>query len=408
MATGRDPDGVVHDAADSDDEATLADEEWPVADLYRIEPPDEDVAPVDPGEEAGTVFVEQPAAEPGGFRRFPEAIGPGLVAALLGILLLLLLIPAGLWLASRGDDSAGGTARADAPTSPPPTTDAPSTSPPASPAERTVPDVVGTPLARARERIEDAGLQSRFRRVDSERPRDEVLSQTPEPGAEAERRSFVVLTISSGETRIAVPDVEGMSASDAVRALRDAGLEPRTRATPSDEPAGTVLEQEPAAGEEVADGTTVVLRIAEGRAQPPPAAEAETVRVPALVGMPAADARSRLRELGLRVTQRPVESSQPAGEVVSQSPAADAEVREGAVVTLRVSTGPAGVAVPDVVGLDETAAAAELEAAGFTVRVADEPTLDPTQAGVVLRQSPAAGTTRDEGATVTITVGRAS
>lgn len=397
MATGRDPGRVVDDAAVSDEDATLSEEEWPVSDRYLIEPPAEGV---EPGGEAGAVVVEQPAEEPGGFRRFPEAIGPGAVAAVLAVLLVL-LIPAGLWLASRADDSAGATERTDPPTAQPPTTDAPSTSPQETPAEATVPDVVGVTFTQARERLADAGLRSRFRRVDSDRPRDEILSQAPEAGAEAEPRSIVVLSVSSGTALLAVPDVEGRSRNDAVRALREAGLEPRTRTSPSEEPVGTVLSQDPAAGQEVAQATTVVLTIA---AQPAP----ETVRIPGVVGMRAADARSRIRELGLRVTQRPVESSRPAGEVVSQSPAANAEVREGSVVTLRVSSGPAGMAVPDVVGRDETAATAELEAAGFAVRVVDEPVADPAQDGMVVGQSPPAGSTSDEGATITITVGRAS
>ena len=137
-------------------------------------------------------------------------------------------------------------------------------------------------------------------------------------------------------------------------------------------------------------------------------AEPTTVRVPNLVGMRAADARSRLRSLGLGSTQRPVESPRPAGEVVSQSPGAGAELREGGTVTLRVSTGPASVAVPDVVGLSEAAATRDLEAAGFVVQVVDEPTVEPAEDGTVLAQSPSAGASRREGSTVTITVARLS
>jgi serine/threonine-protein kinase len=139
---------------------------------------------------------------------------------------------------------------------------------------------------------------------------------------------------------------------------------------------------------------------------PPPPSEPATVRVPNLVGMSSADARSRLQSVGLRSTQRPVESSRPAGTVVSQSPGAGAELREGGTVTLRVSTGPARVEVPDVVGLNEAAAIQELEAAGFAVRVVDEPTLLPTEDGIVLDQNPRAGSSRREGSTVTITVAR--
>jgi eukaryotic-like serine/threonine-protein kinase len=75
-------------------------------------------------------------------------------------------------------------------------------------------------------------------------------------------------------------------------------------------------------------------------------------------------------------------------------------------VTLRVSTGPTQVEVPDVVGLDETAAMRELERAGFVVSVVDEPTSEPAEDGIVLGQSPSPGASRREGTTVTIRVGR--
>jgi serine/threonine-protein kinase len=75
-------------------------------------------------------------------------------------------------------------------------------------------------------------------------------------------------------------------------------------------------------------------------------------------------------------------------------------------VTLRVSSGPAKVDVPDVTGLDEPAARAQLEGAGFEVRVTDESTTDPAQDGIVLRQSPTGGSRADDGAIVTIVVAR--
>jgi serine/threonine-protein kinase len=62
--------------------------------------------------------------------------------------------------------------------------------------------------------------------------------------------------------------------------------------------------------------------------------------------------------------------------------------------------------VPDVTGLDEAAARGELERAGFEVRVVDETTADPAQDGLVVRQSPDGGASADDGATVTIVVGR--
>jgi len=342
--------------------------------------------------------------ERGPVRRFPPDLGPGLLAALLAVLLLVVLIPAGIWLASNSDDDAPAatdTRTLDT------TTEQSTTTTPAAAAAKAVPDVTGRTLAGARELLESANFRVRFRRTASDRPRNDVLSQSPKPGAEAEPGSVVVLTVSGGAERVTVPDLEGMTASEAIEALRGAGLDSRTRVVPSEEPRGTVIDQSPDAGEEVAKSTVVVLQIAKAPASPPPS-EPATVRVPNVVGLKAADARSRLRALGLRSTQRPEESPRPAGTVVGQSPGRGAELREGGTVTLRVSTGPAQVAIPDVVGLDESAAIQELEAAGFVVQVVDEPTGEPTEDGVVLDQSPSAGASRPKGTTVTITVARFS
>jgi beta-lactam-binding protein with PASTA domain len=377
---------------DDDDGRTLAEDDgWVVPEQYRVEPrapqPDE-------GE---TVFMEaapppDATPPPARMRRFPPDLGPGLALALIGVLLVVLLVPAGIWLSSRDDGSEPGT------TSPPETSTEP-TNPPTPPATtRKVPDVVGLPLAQARERLAEATFEVRFRRVPSDRPPGEVLEQ------EARPNGIVVLTISGGPERVAVPEVEGATVAEATATLRDVGLRVEVRRVVSTEPEGTVIVQTPASGEEVDRETVVVLDVAKSAPPPPP----ETVEVPDLVGLTSSEARSRLSELGLRWTQRPFESSRPQGTVLRQSPGAGAELREGGRVTLTVSTGPAKLDVPDVVGLDEVSARAELRAAGFQVTVVDEPTFEPADDGIVLRQSPRAGARRPEGSVVTITIARFS
>jgi beta-lactam-binding protein with PASTA domain len=402
MGTGRYPPGASDEAAHSPtEEQTLAsDEDWRVAEQYRTEPVEPADRPVDDGD-----IVIQQDVPPEPPRKFPPDIGPGLLAALLGVLLVAILVPTALWLASRDDDTATTDTNTfdTGPETLPPTTT------PSAPAQRGVPDLVGRPLAEARRLLENGNFRVRVRRVESQRPRGEVLRMAPKPATEVDVRSIVVLTVSSGAERVVVPDVEGLTASEAIDLLRGVGLASETRLVPSDEPEGTVIAQSPAAEEEVAAGTEVVLDVAEaGSTEPPPPTTTEpaTVRVPNLVGMRAAAARERLRALGLRPTQRPVQSSRPAGEVVRQSPGAGAEVREGGIVTLRVSTGPATIAVPDVVGLSEAAAIRDLESAGFVVSVVDEPTVEPTEDGFVLRQNPPGGASRRKGSTVTITVAR--
>jgi beta-lactam-binding protein with PASTA domain len=381
-----------------DDDVTIADDEWPVAEQYRVEP-----RPEAPVEDDATIVIQQdtPSQEP--VRRFPPDLGPGLVLALLGILLLLALIPAGIWLAGRDTDEPVAAPVTDTGT----TTTATTTTEqaPTTPAARTVPDLTGRTLEEARALLEQEDVRVRVRRIQSDAPAGEVLEQSPAAGTRLGSDTVVVLTVAAPTTpeRVTVPSVEGLQAVEAASILRRAGLQLRLRTIRSTDPEGVVVSQEPGPDEEVAPRTIVLLEVA-GPPQettPPPA----TIEVPRLIGLTSSEARSRLRDLGLRSTQRPIESTRPKGTVVAQSPRPGTRVRDGQAVTLTVSTGPALVSVPDVVGLDEQAARAELEGAGFEVEAFEEATDIVEEDGVVLDQEPAGGASRPKGSVVTITVG---
>src|SRR5262249_17501359 len=148
-------------------------------------------------------------------------------------------------------------------------------------------------------------------------------------------------------------------------------------------------------------GASVQLRVAK---KP----RATKVDVPRLVGSTVSSAKSRLRSLGLHVAVSTEESDRPRGTVVAQSPSAGARAGQGAGGQLTGSSGRGRGSVPDVPGLDEASAGAQLAAAGFTVNMVDQPTSDPSQDGLVVDQTPAGGTSAAKGATVTITVARAS
>ncbi len=383
---------------DAGDDDTIADEEWPVAEQYRVQP-----RPRPPVEDDGTIVIQQENPPQGAVRRFPPDLGPGLLLALLGILLIVVLVPAGIWLAGRDDDESDATPTTDTVDTTTPTTSTQTTQ--TTPATRTVPELTGLTLEEARALLEQEDVRVRVRRISSNGPAGEVLEQSPAPGARVSADTVVVLTVSKASLpeRVTVPGVEGLLTSEAASLLRQAGLDVEIRTVSSSAPEGTVVNQDPAPEEEVAPRTIVLLEVASPPV-PPPAPV--TIEVPRLVGLRAAEARSQLQELGLRSTQRPVESTQPKGTVVRQSPGAGTKLREGQAVLLTISTGPARVSVPDVVGLDEESARQELEAAGFDVQVVDEPTEAVEEDGIVLDQDPAGGASRPEGSVVTITVSR--
>ena len=88
--------------------------------------------------------------------------------------------------------------------------------------------------------------------------------------------------------------------------------------------------------------------------------------------------------------------------MINSNPQQGNNVTANTVVTLYVSTGAAPVAVPNVVGQQQTAAESALQTAGFQVGVKTDPTSS-APVGQVTAQSPSGGTAAP-GSTVTITV----
>ena len=377
-----------------DPPGAAARDEWPVAELYRVEP-DDGFGERD--DESETVVLSTPAASEAPRRRLP-----GTATAFLAIALLLaaILLAAAI-IATRDDDRpAEVTATATPAAVSSPSTDTPA----ASSAKDTVPRVVGMPVAKATAAVEEVDLSVRVVRARSELPRGVVLRQEPREGAAAARGDVVTLVVSSGSppvTTATVPSVVGRSAADAASELRNAGFVPRIRVvTAAVERAGIVVRQSPGEATEAVKGSRVRLDVSKGRRIAP------RIDVPDLVGLDLTTARGRLAALGLTLEVVRQASDDPAGSVLRQSPQANAQLPEKGRVTLTVSSGPERVEVPDVTGLDEQSARAELEGVGFEVATSEVPTSDPTQDGSVLRQTPAGGSSLTAGSVVTIVVAR--
>jgi len=90
--------------------------------------------------------------------------------------------------------------------------------------------------------------------------------------------------------------------------------------------------------------------------------------VPDVRNQPVAVAETMLSSAGFTVKQEPVSSTTVAkGAVVDSAPAVGSAQDKGSTVTLRVSTGPTQVTVPQLNGLTQAQATAALTGAGFTV-----------------------------------------
>jgi beta-lactam-binding protein with PASTA domain/predicted Ser/Thr protein kinase len=263
--------------------------------------------------------------------------------------------------------------------------------------------------------------------------------------------------------QVVVPSVIGEQEDVATQTLEDAGFEVETIEVERDDPPGTVLEQDPRAGEEAEEGSTVTLTVSAGlgtarvpdvaglperRAMTrledrgfvvetseqfsddveaglaigtrPPAGEkleagstvtllvskgSNAVEVPAVVGDQQQIAENEIERAGLLANVETQDSDEPEGVVIAQDPAAGTSLSPGSEVTIVVSTGAGSVIVPDVEGLSEDAAIDTLTSRGLDVSVREEPVTDPSDDGRVIDQAPEAGARVREGDEVTIVVG---
>ena len=139
----------------------------------------------------------------------------------------------------------------------------------------------------------------------------------------------------------------------------------------------------------------------------PPPPPPEYTLVPSVVGKKLDRAEKILAKANFTARHERVNSTEPAGTVVGQSPGGGSRVQAGSLVTLDVSNGiPPKVRVPRVLGLSLEDARQRLVAAGISVVVERETTTKKSDHGIVFKQSPRPGRKVKEGARVVITAWR--
>ncbi len=208
------------------------------------------------------------------------------------------------------------------------------------------------------------------------------------------------LVLTRSEETVGVPQVTGQTEQAAGATLRAAGLDPLPSLRSSvSVPSGLVISQSPAAGSEAKKGSHVNIVVSAG-----PASSSLTN----VAGLTVAKAESKLHKAGLKTTRRSEPSKTvEAGRVIGTEPPAETEVQEGHLVTLLVSSGPAPVRVPDVVGQTLEAAEATLTNAELALGTVSRRVSSTQAPGTVVAQSPAVGATAHTGDTVDLTVAQA-
>jgi serine/threonine-protein kinase len=199
-----------------------------------------------------------------------------------------------------------------------------------------VPAVVGLRIDDAVTKLQADGFKTQIARQSNAKQPGVVFGQNPAADSDADSGSTVRVLVSNGPSSSTVLNAVGLSQSDARSQLVKAGFTVTTRQVFSDQPTGTVVAQDPAAGERVAPGAKVRINVSKGSGQ---------VDVPSEIGSTVDEAESDLAAQGFKPAVTRVASDQPIDTVVAQSPSGG-QARKGATVRLSVSEGPATDTTP--------------------------------------------------------------
>ncbi|MCX2967996.1 MULTISPECIES: Stk1 family PASTA domain-containing Ser/Thr kinase [Streptomyces] len=257
-----------------------------------------------------------------------------------------------------------------------------------------VPTLSGLTVEEAAQRADNVGLRTTegaSKHCDEEE--GTVCETNPAAETEVQRGDTIELILSDGPEPVAVPDVTGDDIAAAQSELQEAGFTVEQKdVASSSEPEGTVVEQDPAGGQEAKPGTRITLSVV----------RTETRTVPPVIDRSVDAATQQLTEAGFQVSVEEEETDGKApGTVLGQSPEGGAQAERNSTVTLTVAKAPQveQVQVPDIQGRELKDARKILEDAEFQVRVQG------AQGGraTVVTQDPAPGTALDKGSLVTLT-----
>ncbi|MFE3513881.1 Stk1 family PASTA domain-containing Ser/Thr kinase [Streptomyces sp. NPDC059166] len=260
------------------------------------------------------------------------------------------------------------------------------------------PNMVGSTVAEAQRLADNSEVTLA---VGSKEPcedqaKGEICSQQPEPDARMETGGTVTVVVSTGAPKVEVPDVLEKSADSARQALEDKGFTVNVKTEESDKTENTVISQDPEGGSKVEKDSEITITVAKKATQ----------NVPGVVGKQFADAEAQIKGVGFEnVSRTDVDSQEPAGTVIEQTPEPNSKQAKDTQIVLKVSKGPAQpeqVTVPgDIVGKRYQDAKAQLEGMGLVVALAPNSSDKPN--ALVMRADPGANAQVPKGQTVTLT-----
>ncbi len=252
----------------------------------------------------------------------------------------------------------------------------------------TVPELTGLTPAEAQSQLRATGLDiGRIAKESAAAPLGTIVSQSPAAGSSTPRGSRINITVAS---EVRIPDLRQLSREEAIQKLQDSSLAlGRVTEESSSQPNGTIIKQWPLPGVPAAADDQVDITVAKGQT------------VPSLTNLTLNDARTRLRDAGLRPGR--VESrvsDRRRGTIIEQRPAANATVSPGVTVDVVLAATPV---VPDLAGRTLEQArnligGQLLQVGSVTTKVSNAPQ------GTIIEQQPRANAEASPGGTVDLVI----
>ena len=215
------------------------------------------------------------------------------------------------------------------------------------------------------------------------------LDETDDPEALDRLPLHLIGQLQSNKIGKMLPDVVGMTQSDAVYVLESKGFAVHEEKIKSDDTEGVVLLMDPVAGSREEEGSEVTIHVSEART------------IPDVAGKQRDEAAALLEKDGFeKVSFVTEKSNEREGLVLGIAPEAGSKAAAGTEITVTVAV---PFTVPDVKGKTWDEASKMLTDEGYEP-VASYVYDDSVPAGTVLGTTPEADAKADSGSTVTVSV----
>ncbi|WET83416.1 Stk1 family PASTA domain-containing Ser/Thr kinase [Amycolatopsis sp. QT-25] len=229
---------------------------------------------------------------------------------------------------------------------------------------------------------------------------DKVIAISPAEGQVTPTSDKITLTVGAKPGKVKTPDLKGKSVAEATTALTEAGLKLGTtneEETEDTNQVGKVISQNPASQAEVDQSSKVDITVGKSK---------ELKTVPNYKGKTQTEAEAGLKAAGFTPSVTNVDSEQPKGTVIDQTPNGG-KLAVGSVVKLSVSNGSQETFdMPNLKGMTEEQAKRQLQQLGWNGQLDSQADKngDRDLAGKVSKTNPQAGAKIAKNAPITLFV----